>query len=71
MMTQGAGLGHLLGEVLGTAIGITIEIKIEIEAVAGTKIAIGTAPGGQTDAGAKCTVMKAKEVMQTRWAHLS
>ena len=67
--TQGAGLSHLLGEVLGIAIGIAIEIKIEMEAVAGAEIAIGTVPGGQTGAGAKCLVMKAKEAMQARWAH--
>ena len=47
---QGSGLGHLLGEKLGIVIGITIEIKIEMEVVAGTKTAIGTAPGGQTGA---------------------
>ena len=67
--TQGAGLGHLLGMVLGIAIGIAIEIKIEMEAVAGSEIAIDTAPGGQTGASAKCLVTKAKEAMQARWAH--
>ena len=65
--TQGAGLGHILGKVLGIAIGIALEIKIEMEAVAGSKIAIGTAPGGQTGASAKCPVTK--EAMQARWAH--
>ena len=43
---QGAGLGHLLGKVLCITIGTAIEIKIEMEVVAGTKIAIGTTPGG-------------------------
>ena len=68
--TQGAGLGHLLGKELGIAIGIATEIKIEMEAVAGSKIAIGTAPGGQTGASAKCPVTKAEEANQARWAHL-
>ena len=68
--TQGAVLGHLLGEVLGIAIEIAIDMKIEMKAIAGAEIAIGTAPGSQTDAGAKCPVMKAKEAMQARWAHL-
>ena len=69
MTTQGEGLGHLLDEVLCITIGIAIEIKIEMEAVAGTEIAIGNAPDGQTGAGDKCQVMKAKEAMQTRRAH--
>ena len=53
-MTQGAGLGHLLGKALGIAIEIAIEIRIEMEAVT------GNAPSGQTGAGAKCPVTKAK-----------
>ena len=68
--TQGAGLGHLLGKVLDIAIGIAIEIKIEMAAVAGSVIAIGTTPGGQTGASAKCPVTKSEEAMQARWAHL-
>ena len=58
--TQGAGLGHLLGEDLGTR----YNLEIEMEAVAGTKIAIGTAPDGQTGAGAKCPVTKTEEATQ-------
>ena len=68
-ITQGAGLGHLLRMVLGIAMGIAIEIKA-MEAVAGSKIAIRTAPGGRTGTIAKCPVMKAKETMQIHWAHL-
>ena len=49
-MTKEAGLDHLLGEVLGIGIGIATEIKIGMEAVTGIRIAIGTAPGGQTGA---------------------
>ena len=64
--TQETDLGHPLGEVLGIAIGIAIELKIEMKAVTGAEIAIGTAPCGQTGAGAKCPVMKAKEAMQSR-----
>ena len=54
------GLGHLLGEDLGTR----YNLEIEMEAVAGTKIAIGTAPDGQTGAGAKCPVTKTEEATQ-------
>ena len=60
--TQGAGLGRLLGMVVGIAIEIVIEIKI-MEAVAGSEIAIRTAPGGWTGAIAKCPVMKEKGAM--------
>ena len=67
--TQRAGLGHLLGEVRSIAIGIAIKIKIEMEAVAGTKIAIGTAHSGRTGVGAKSPVPKAEETMQAWWDH--
>ena len=56
--TQGAGLGHPLGMRTGIAVGVTIKIKI-MEEVAGSKIAIRTAPGDRTGAIAKCPVMKA------------
>ena len=64
--SYGGDSGGRLGEVLGIAIGTAIEIKIEMEAIAGSEIAIGTAPGGQTGAKTKCPVTKAKEAMQAR-----
>ena len=36
---------------------------------AGSKIATRTVPGDQTDAIAKCPLMKARETMQIHWAH--
>ena len=55
--------------VLGIAIGIATEIKIEMEAVAGSEIAIGTAPDGRTGASVKCPVTRAEKAIQGRWAH--